>query len=157
MRNRPKAVFGMAVPYREGDVTNQSKVFFLITLLHLDLYPRLITNTIYELFSKSQNIKGVDHKRRRRKNHFLYWTSNCDKQSSGWEHLFLILKKLTQHKKMIFLHLLYGQITQKDMSISYSHISFNSNMTRKHIQIMNNMFKCYVIYGMCQNDVTKVQ
>lgn len=28
MRNRPKAVFGMAVPYWEGDVTNQTKDFF---------------------------------------------------------------------------------------------------------------------------------
>lgn len=113
-----QAIFGVTVPYWEGDVTNQSKFFFLLTLLHLNLYPWLITNTIYERSSKSLNKKGVEHRRRRRrKNHFLYWTclGNCDKQSSGWEHLFLILKKLTQHKKIIFLHLLYGQITHKDM------------------------------------------
>lgn len=65
MRNRPKAVFGMTVSYWEGDVTNQSKFFFLLTLLHLNLYPWLpsegiITKIIYKLSSKFLYKKSVE-------------------------------------------------------------------------------------------------
>lgn len=103
MRNRPMAVFGLAVPFWEGDVANQSKIFFLLILLQLKLYPWLptegrITNTIWTFLQAS--LVYI----------FLDWTclDNYDKQGSGWGHLFQILKRwIKNYKDHIFAFIVW--------------------------------------------------